>query len=143
MGAHSSPRRRRARRYGTKRFLIPLVAGVVTFGAVTAFAATLNVSSKSLSAGNAGVSTCNATAQVTYTTSYSSTLPGYIVATAPVTTAVGCAGMSYRVTLTGAGDASLGEQTGSLDGTGAATPNFTSLAVSAASVTGVSVAITG
>ena len=115
----------------------------MTFGAVTAFAATLSVSSKSLAAGNATVASCNASAQVSYTTSYSSTLPGYIVATAPVATAAGCASMSYRVTLTGASNASLGEVTGTLDGTGAATASFTSLNVSAALVTGVSVAITG
>jgi len=145
VGTHAanSRRRRDTRRWGAKRFLIPAVVGVVTFGAVTAFAATLSVSSKSLGSGNATVATCNATAQVSYTTSYSSTLPGYIVATAPITSAVGCANMSYRVTLTGAGNASLGEQTGSLDSSGAATPSFTSLNVSAANVTGVSVAVTG
>jgi hypothetical protein len=124
--------------------LIPAVVGVVTFGAVTAFAATLSVSSKSLSAGNATVATCNATAQVSYTTSYASTLPGYIVATAPVTTAAACSGMSYKVTLTGAGNAQLGtDVTGTLDGAGAATPSFSSQNLSAANVTGVSVVITG
>jgi len=119
------------------------VVGVVTFGAVTAFAATLSVTSKSLGAGNQTVASCNAGAVVSYTTSYSSTVPGYIVATAPITTAAGCSGMSFRVTLTGSGNSSLGEQTGTLDGAGAGTATFTSLNVSAALVTGVSVAITG
>src|SRR4051812_42569887 len=101
MGSHSAKARRRGtRRWGAKRFLIPAVAGVVTFGAVTAFAATLGVSSKSLGAGNATVASCNATAQVTYNTTYASTIPGYKVTTAPVTTASGCATMSYKVTLT-------------------------------------------
>lgn len=143
MGSHAARGRRPARRFGTKRFLIPLAAGVVTFGAVTAFAATLNVSSKSLGAGNATVASCNATAQVTYNTSYSATLPGYKVTTSPVTTAAGCASMAYKVTLTGAGNASLGEITGTLDGTGAASPDFSATNVAASSVTGVSVAITG
>src|SRR4051794_13149801 len=143
MGAHSAGRTPRTKRWGAKRFLIPAVAGVVTFGAVTAFAATLSVTSKSLGAGNQTVATCNASALVSYTTSYSAALPGYIVATAPVTTAAGCSGKSYQVTLTGAGNASLGEQVGTLDGSGGATPSFTSLNVSAALVTGVSVAITG
>ena len=120
------------------------MVGVVTFGAVTAFAATLNVSSKSLSAGNASVSTCNATAQVTYTTSYSSSLPGYIVATAPITTAAACQNMSFKVTLTGSGNSQLGtDVTGTLDATGVGTANFTSQGLSAASVPGVSVVITG
>ena len=143
MGAHSAGRRPRTKRWGAKRFLIPAVAGVVTFGAVTAFAATLSVSSKSLGSGNATVATCNASAQVSYNTTYSATLPGYKVSTTPVTTAAGCATMSYKVTLTGAANASLGEITGTLDGTGAASPDFSSSNIGASAVTGVSVAITG
>src|SRR3954467_13136126 len=104
MGTHAASRRPHTKRWGAKRFLIPAVAGVVTFGAVTAFAATLSVSSKSLGAGNATVATCNASAQVSYNTTYSATLPGYKVSTTPVTTAAGCATMSYKVTLTGAGN---------------------------------------
>jgi hypothetical protein len=141
MGTHAAARR--PRRWGSRRFLIPAVAGVVTFGVVTAFAATLSVSSKSLGAGNATVATCNASAQVSYNTTYSASLPGYKVTTAPVTTAVGCAAMAYKVDLTGAGNASLGEITGSLDGTGAASPDFSASNVAASAVTGVSVAITG
>lgn len=143
MGAHAAGRRPRTKRWGAKRFLIPAVAGVVTFGAVTAFAATLSVSSKSLGSGNATVASCNATAQVSYNTAYSSTLPGYKVSTTPVTTAAGCATMAYKVTLTGAGNAPLGEMTGTLDGTGAASPDFSSSNLAASTVTGVSVAITG
>ena len=142
MGSHAAARRRRTR-YGAKRFLIPAVAGVVTFGAVTAFAATLSVSSKSLSAGNATVASCNASAQVSYNTAYAASLPGYKVTTAPVTTAGGCASMSYKVTLTGAANASLGEITGTLDGTGAASPDFSASNIAASAVTGVSVAVTG
>ena len=145
VGTHAakSSRRRNARRFGAKRFLIPAVVGVVTFGAVTAFAATLSVSSKSLGSGNATVASCNATAQVSYNTSYSASLPGYKVSTTPVTTAAGCATMAYKVTLTGASNASLGEITGTLDGTGAASPDFSSSNIAASAVTGVSVAITG
>jgi len=113
------------------------------FGAVTAFAASLTVSSKSLGAGNATVSTCNATAAVTYNVAYSATLPGYKVTTAPITTAAACNGLSYRVTLTGAANASLGEVTGTLDASGAASPDFSSSNVTAGSVTGVSVVVTG
>jgi hypothetical protein len=142
MGTHAA-KTPATRRWGAKRFLIPAVAGVVTFGAVTAFAATLTVGSKSLGSGNATVATCNASAQVSYNTAYASTIPGYKVTTAPVTTAVGCATMSYKVTLTGASSASLGEITGTLDASGAASPDFTSSNIAASSVTGVSVAITG
>ena len=143
MGSHAGNRAAPGRRRGVKRFLIPAAVGVVTFGAVTAFAATLSVTSESLSAGNATVASCNATAQVTYNTAYSSTIPGYKVTTAPITTAAGCASMAYKVTLTGTGGTSLGEITGTLDGTGAASPDFSASNVSASAVTGVSVAITG
>ena len=143
MGLHAAKSRRGARRWGAKRFLIPAVAGVVTFGAVTAFAATLSVSSKSLGSGNATVASCNATAQVTYNTSYAASIPGYKVTTTPVTTAAGCATMSFKVTLTGAGNASLGEITGSLDSSGNASPDFSASNIAASAVTGVSVAITG
>jgi hypothetical protein len=128
---------------GFKRYAIPVAAGVAVFGAVTAFAATLNVNTKSLGAGNATVASCNASASVSYNTAYSAALPGYKVTTAPVSTAVGCASMSYRVTLTGAGNSSLAEVTGTLDATGAASPDFSSNNVAAANVTGVSVVITG
>jgi len=142
MGNHAAPRERRLPR--AKRFLVPAVAGVVTFGAVTAFAASLNVTSKSLSSGNATVATCNATASVTYTTTYTATSPaGYKVATAPVTTAATCLNMPYKVTLTGTNNTSLGEVTGTLDGSGSAAPDFTSKNIAASDVTGVSVVITG
>jgi hypothetical protein len=126
-----------------KRYLVPIVAGVTVFGAVTAFAATLNVSTQSLGSGNATVASCNTNAAVTYTTAYSAAVPGYKVATAPITTAVACATKTYKVTLTGAGNASLAELTGPLDAAGAAAPDFSASNISAALVTGVSVVISG
>lgn len=142
MGSHAvSPRNRSTRHIA--RFVVPAVAGVVVFGAVTAFAATLSVNGKTLGSGNATVSSCNSGATVTYTTAYSATLPGYKVATAPVTTAAACNGFAYKVTLTGAANASLAEVTGTLDASGNATPDFSASNISAANVTGVSVVITG
>jgi hypothetical protein len=126
-----------------KKLMIAVVLGVAVFGAVYAFAASLTVNSKSLAAGSGTVAACNATATVNYNTGYQSTLPGYRVTTAPVASAATCANMAYRVTLTGASGTSLGEQSGTLDATGAATPDFSSLNVSAANVTGVSVVISG
>ncbi len=126
-----------------KRYSVPAVTGVVVFGAVTAFAATFTVSSKSVVAGNAAVSACNTTAAVTYNTVYASTLPGYTVTTTPITTAASCTGMAYKVTLMGATNNSLGEKTGNLDSSGAASPDFTTSVISVALVTGVAVTITG
>jgi hypothetical protein len=128
---------------GAKRYLVPVSVGVVVFGSVTAFAATLNVSSKSLGAGNATVASCNSSASVSYTTAYASALPGYRVATAPVITAAGCSGMAFKVTLSGASGAALGEVSGTLDSTGAAAPDFSASNISAAAITGVSVVVSG
>lgn len=126
------------------RFAIPAVSGIVVFGAVTAFASSLTVTSKSLASGNATVASCNATAGVSYTSVYSPTGPyGYKVAIAPVTSAIGCATMSYKVTLTGAANASLAEEVGTLDASGNGAPDFTLDNVDASLVTGASVIITG
>ncbi len=126
-----------------KRFIVPAVAGVVVFSAASAFAASLTVNGGSLGAGNGTVASCNASATVTYTTAYDATVPGYEIATAPVTTAAGCNGRAYKVTLTGAANASLGEVSGTLDASGNATPNFASSNIAASAVTGVSVVISG
>ena len=112
------------------------------FGAVTAFAAGFTVTSNTVVSGNAAVSACNASAAVTYTTAWDATVPGYVVATAPVATGAGCGTMAYKVTLTGTGGASLAEQTGSLVA-GSASPNFAAAKVPAANIVGISVTITG
>jgi hypothetical protein len=123
--------------------LIAGVVGAVVFGSVYAFAATLTVNSKTLGAGNGIVAACNASANVSYNTAYSATLPGYKVTTAPVTSAAACATMAYRMTLTGTANASLGEITGTLDATGAASPDFTAANVAASNVLGVQLVISG
>jgi hypothetical protein len=126
-----------------KRLLVPAVGGVVVFGVVTGFAASLTLNSKSVGAGNATVASCNASASISYNTSYSATIPGYKVGTTPFTTAAGCASMAYRVTLSGAANASLGEITGTTDASGNGTPDFSASNIAASSVTGVSVVISG
>ena len=125
-----------------KRYVAPALAGVVVFGAVTAFAAGFTVTSTTVVSGNATVAACNSSASVSYTTAWDATLPGYAVATAPVTTGAGCGSMAYKVSLTGTGGAQLAEQTGTLT-SGSATPNFASAHILAANVVGISVTITG
>ena len=126
-----------------KRLIIAFVIGLVVFASVYAFAATLNVNTKSLGAGGNAVASCNASASVSYNAVYSAALPGYKVSTVPVTSAAACANMAYRITLTGAANASLGEVTGNLDATGAASPDFSTSNVAASAVTGVQLVITG
>ena len=126
-----------------KRIILTALVGLVVFGAVYGFAASLTVNSKTLGAGSATVSSCNATAAVSYNTAYASALPGYKVSTTPVASAVACANMAYKVTLSSTGSTSLAELTGTLDATGAASPDFSTSNINAANVTGVSVVITG
>jgi hypothetical protein len=129
-----------------KKTLFALVLALTIFGAVYGFAATLNVGTNQLSAGNATVASCQAsgTPTGTYTVAYDSTLPGYKVSGVTVTGIdAGCVGKTVSVALTGAAGAIVGAQlsgTAPAGGTLALTPASTT---SAALVTGVSVAING
>jgi hypothetical protein len=141
-----------------KKYLVPVAVGVVVFGAVTAFAATLTVNSNSLGAGNSAVNSCTTDAKVTYNTVGTSAAKTYKVTTAPVTTSNGatastaCAGMAYRVTLLDVNSNPLAEATGVLDANGAATAasvapaavaNFSGQNIAAEDVRGVAVVVTG
>jgi hypothetical protein len=129
-----------------KRYLVPVIAGVTVFGAVTAFAATLNVTSNTLGAGTKDVQSCNAGATVGYQAgTYSATAPaGYRVTTVSVTTGqILCASKSFRVTISDSSNVSLAEASGTLDASG----NATNVAVApltapAVNVANVSVVIT-
>jgi hypothetical protein len=129
-----------------KKTLFALVLALTIFGAVYGFAATLNVGTDQLSAGNATVSSCQAsgTPTGTYAVAYDSTLGGYKVSGVTVTGIdAGCASKSVSVTLTGSGSSNLGTITGTAPAGGgslALTPGST---ISAAAVTGVAVAING
>ncbi len=129
-----------------RRTLFSVVLALTIFGAVYGFAATLNVGANALSAGNASVASCQAsgTPTGTYTVAYDSTLAGYKVSGVTVTGLdAGCATKAVSVTLTGAANANLASLAGTVPAGGgslALTPGST---VSAASVTGVSVAING
>jgi hypothetical protein len=123
-----------------KKFLLPIGAGVVVFGVVTAFAASLSVSSSSLGSGNATVAACQSDAAVTYT------LTGANVHEAVVTFSGGnagdCDGMDAQVTFTGTGGV-LPQSASANVSSDVATVDFTSASVPAHDVTGVSVTITG
>ena len=129
-----------------RRTLFAVVLSLTIFGAVYGFAATLNVGSNSLSAGNVAVSSCQVTGTPTgtYTTAYDTATAGYKVASVIVTGLdnANCSGKAISVTLTDTSNASLATITGVVPGTGnlTLTPGST---VSAAAVTGVSVAIAG
>jgi len=129
-----------------KKTIFALVLALTIFGAVYGFAATLNVGTNQLSAGNATVASCQAsgTPTGTYTVAYDSTLGAYKVSGVTVTSLdAGCATKTVSVTLTGTGNSNLGTITGAVPAGGgslALTPGST---IAAASVTGVAVAING
>ena len=129
-----------------RRTLFAAVLALTIFGAVYGFAATLSVGSNSLSAGNVTVASCQVTGTPTgtYTTAYDSTIPGYKVATVVVTGIddTNCTGRAISVTLTGAANANLATIAGVVPASGNLTLTPGS-SVSAAAVTGVSVAING
>jgi hypothetical protein len=127
-----------------RRTILAVVLALTIFGAVYGFAATLSVGTNTLSAGNASVASCQATGTPTgtYAVAYDSTLPGYKVSTVNVTGIdVGCNTKAISVTLTGAANANLATIPGTISGTSIAlaVPGT----ISAALVTGVSVAING
>ena len=131
-----------------KRALIAVAVAVAVFGGIYGLAASLDVTSSTLGAGTTAVAACQAgTINVTYTPTYSATATaGYRATTVTLngldTAGSACGSKSYKVTLTGAADASLGEATGTTPSTGT-TAALTFTNVSAAAVTGVHVTIYG
>jgi hypothetical protein len=128
-----------------KRVLTAMFAGLVTFSAIFGLAASLNLTTDSLGAGSATVAACQAaTLNATYTTAYSATTPGYTVGTVTVNgLAATCYSKPFRITLSTTAGASLGEVTGTTPASGTSFAAAFSPAVNAASVTGISVVISG
>lgn len=130
-----------------RKTIFAVVLALTIFGAVYGFAATLNVGANTLSAGNATVASCQQTGTPTgtYNVGYDTTSKQYTVSSVVVTglDATNCANKTVSVTLTGSnGTAILGStMTGTISASSLTlTPGST---ISAASVTGVSVAING
>jgi hypothetical protein len=129
-----------------RRAVVALLVGGVIFGAIYGLAASLGVSSSSLGSGNSSVAACQAgTLTASYATSYDSSIPGYKVGVATVSgLASTCYSKSFRITLINGSNTSLGEVTGTTPSSGSSfTADFTSSNVSAASVSGVHVVVTG
>jgi hypothetical protein len=119
-----------------------IVAGLV-FTSVYGFAASLGLSSSGLGAGNAVVAACGSGITASYTTTYSSSLPGYSVGQVNLASIpAGCLSKSYKIQLTGAAGAAVGsEMTGTLPSSGTSANIATSGSPDASAVTGISVVI--
>jgi len=97
-----------------RRALIALIVGIMVFAIVFAVAASLSVTSSSLRAGTGTVASCDTNGVATsFDTTYDATAVGYEVTTVHVAgiATPGCDGLTMKVTLIGAADASLAEQT--------------------------------
>jgi hypothetical protein len=127
-----------------KRLAIALAGGATIFGGVYGLAASLSLTSDTLGAGQAVVAACQSTAMnATYTSTYSSTTPGYNATTVTLTGLTSsCYSKAYRVTVSDASNVSLAEATGTTPSTGS-TLIVTLTNDSAASVGGVAVVISG
>ena len=129
-----------------QRLVVAAIAGIVVFATVFAVAASLSITATSLGAGTATVASCDPDGVATaFDTAYSAAAGGYEVSTVHITgiATPACDGLTMKVTLIGAGDASLAEQTVTL-ATPAANPtnlNFATADVLAASVVKISVVI--
>lgn len=129
-----------------QRLLIAAIVGTTVFATVFAVAASLGITATSLGAGTATVASCDTNGVTTsFETTYSATAAGYLVTTLHVAgiATSGCDGLTMKVTLIGAADASLAERTVTL-ATPAANPtdlNFTADNVLAASVVKISIVI--
>ena len=126
----------------TKLVLAAVVASIV-FAGVYGFAASLNLTSSGLGAGNAVVAACGSGITAAYTTAYSATIPGYSVSQVNLSTIpAACLSKSYRIQLTGAAGATVGaEMTGTLPASGTTANISTSGNVDASLVTGISVVV--
>jgi len=113
------------------------------FATVLGLADTLNLSAGSLGAAQAVVAACQSTALTTaFTSAYSAAQPGYQVTTVTISgMATTCQSRPFRITLSGAAGASLGEATGTTPASG--TTFAGTFTVNAASVTGIAVVISG
>lgn len=127
------------------RIIGAVLAGLMTFGLVLGMAASLNLTSDSLGSATTAVAACQAGAlNATYTSTYSATSPGYTVGTVTITgLASTCYSKPYKVTLSGAAGASLGEATGTTPAAGTTIAVTFAPAVSAASITAINVVISG
>ena len=132
--------------FAQRKTVFALVLALTIFGAVYGFAATLNLGTDQLSAGNQTVGSCQTSgpATGTYNVAYDSSIPGYKVSGVTVTGIdAGCATKTISVTLTGSGNTSLGSASGAAPAGGGSLALVPAGTISAASVTGISVAING
>ena len=129
-----------------KKTLFALVLALTIFGAVYGFAATLNVGTNQLSAGNATVASCETvgTPTGTYSVAYDSSISGYKVSGVTVTGLdAACASKAISVTLSGTSGTGLITLAGTVPAGGGSLLLTPGSVIDAKNVIGVAVAING
>jgi hypothetical protein len=127
----------------TTKMVVAAVIASIVFAGVYGFAASLGLTSSGLGAGSAVVAACGTGINAAYTTTYSSTIPGYSVSQVNLTAIpAACLSKAYRIQLTGAAGAAIGSQmSGTLPASGTTANSSTSGTPDASLVTGISVVI--
>jgi hypothetical protein len=129
-----------------KRVLVAVVASLGVFSAVYGLAASLDVDSKTLGAGNKTVASCQSeTLTASYTTEYTTaTTFGFKIDQVTVSgVQLACQGKPYMVELVNASGSPLGEVSGTTAAASSFAADFTGQNVVAANVADVHVTITG
>lgn len=128
-----------------KRILTAMLAGLVVFGSVFAFAATLGgISTATIGANNSAVAACDTDGvTATYTSAWDATDKRYEISSATVSgVADTCDGQTMKVALTDSAGAQLSEGSLSIPTSGATSFNVSLAAsVAATSASGVHVII--
>ncbi len=95
----------------TSKMVLAMVASVTVFASVYGFAASLGVNTSGLGADNKIIASCGSGMTFAYTTSYSSTQPGYAVNGINITSIpAGCLNKTLAVTFSDGSNAALGSQ---------------------------------
>jgi hypothetical protein len=125
------------------KMILAAVAAVVVFAGTYGFAASLGLTTSGLGAGSSVVAACGTGINAAYSTTYSSSIPGYSVSQVNLSAIPAtCLSKSYKIQLTGAAGAAIGsEMSGTLPASGTTASVSTSGTPDASLVTGISVVI--
>ncbi len=125
------------------KLVVAAVVAVSASSGVNGFAASLGTTTSDLGAGSVVVAACGSGITASYTTAYSSSIPGYSVSQVNLLgIPAGCVSRPYKIQLTGASGAAVGsEMTGMLPSSGTTANLATSGTSDASLVTGISVVI--
>ena len=113
--------------------------GTIALVGVTLAAAFTSASLRTVGSGESNAKPCASPVHVVQHAAYAQRLGGYAITTVLLASGADCAGMHYQVSLLGAGKVLLAEQSGRLNASGAAAPDFAGGLVTASAVTGIGV----